>query len=95
MKFFIKVVLALFIVFLSKPTVVALIKKNSTTSLFYSFAEGETFKDLKEIKADAKQYFDNSFFYIKILKNTSIISKNVTSHDTIACEIFLIPPELI
>ena len=48
----------LFIAFLSAPTVVTLIKKNTDTSLFYSFAEEEINKELKEVKAEVKQHFD-------------------------------------
>lgn len=95
MKYFARLVLALFVIFLSTPTVVSLIQKNTDTSLFYSFAEEEIHKQLKEVKAEVKQHFDYPFLDLKIQNNTSIISENLSRHDNVAAEIFSPPPEFI
>ena len=84
----------MFITFLSTPTIVTLIEKNTDTILFFSFNEKEIHKDLKEVKAEVKQQFDYPFINIQ-LKNIAIISKNLVHHDNIASEIFSPPPELI
>lgn len=81
--------------FLSTPTIVTLIKKNSDTSVFFSFAEEEIHKELKEVKAEVKQQFDYPFLDLQIKKNTAIISENLSRHDNVASEIFSPPPELI
>lgn len=95
MKLFSKLLLILFIAFLSTPTVVTLIKKSTDTSVFYSFSEEEIHKELKEVKAEIKQHFDYPFLNLKIKKNTSIISENLSRHDNVTSEIFSPPPESV
>ncbi|MGV3696035.1 hypothetical protein [Flavobacterium sp.] len=95
MKFFARLLLTIFVVFLSTPTVVTLIQKNTDTSLFYSFAEEEIHKELKEIKADVKQHFDYPFLDLKINRKAAIISENLSRHDNVSSEIFSPPPEHI
>ncbi|QBZ98208.1 hypothetical protein [Flavobacterium sangjuense] len=92
MKFFARLILFVFVTFLSTPTVVTLIKKSSDTSIFYSFAEEEIHKQIKEVKAEVKQQFDYPFLDLQI-KNTTIISENLSRHDNVASEIFSPPPE--
>lgn len=93
MKLFSKLLLIVFIAFLSAPTVVTLIKKNANTSLFYSLAEEEIHKELKEVKAEVKLHFDYSFLGLKIKKNTSIVSENLSRHDKVSSEITSPPPK--
>ena len=93
MKLLAKLLLTVFVVFLSTPTVVTLIKKNTDTSIFYSFAEEEIHKQMKEVKAEVKQHFDYPFLDLQIEKNTDIISENLSRHDNVASEIFTPPPE--
>jgi hypothetical protein len=69
MKSVARILMVLFIAFLSMPTIVTLIEKNTDVSLFYSFAEEEIHKDLKEIKADLKQQFDYPSLDSKIKLN--------------------------
>jgi hypothetical protein len=95
MKLFTGLFLILFVAFLSTPTIVTLIQKNTNTSMFYSFAEEEIHKELKEVKAEVKQHFDYPFLNLPIKKNTAIISENLSRHDNVASEIFSPPPELI
>ena len=93
MKLLSRLILITFIAFLSTPTVITLIEKNSDISLFYSFAEEEIHKELKEVKAEVKQQFDYPFLDLKIQKNTAIISENLSRHDNVSSEIISPPPE--
>ncbi|TDP60903.1 hypothetical protein [Flavobacterium dankookense] len=95
MKFAAIIILFLFVTFLSTPTVVSLIEKNYDVSMFYSFAEEETHKELKEVKAEIKQSFDYPFSNATIKENSTIISENLSKHDNVSDEIFSQPPELI
>ena len=95
MKFIASIILILFVTFLSTPTVVSLIQKSTDISMFYSFAEEEIHKELKEVKAEIKQSFDYPFSDTTIKKNSTIISENLSKHDNVSEEIFSPPPELI
>lgn len=94
MKFIARFILIVFIAFLSTPTVVTLIKKSTDISMFYSFAEEEIHKDLKEVKA-LKQCFDYPFTGLEFRPDSKIVSENLSRHDNVAEEIFSPPPELI
>ena len=95
MKFIASIILILFVTFLSTPTVVSLIQKSTDISMFYSFAEEEIHKELKEVKAEIKQSFDYPFSDTTIKENLTIISENLSKHDNVSEEIFSPPPELI
>ncbi len=95
MKLIARFILFVFVAFLTTPTIVTLIEKNTDISMFYSFAEEENNKDLKEIKADLRLNFDYSIVKIVEYQNSTIISENLTRHDNIAEEIFIPPPELV
>ena len=95
MKLLSKLLLIVFIAFLSTPTLVTLIEKNTNISLFYSLAEEEIHKELKEVKAEVKQHFDYPFLDLKINKNSIIVSENLSRHDNVASEIISPPPDLI
>lgn len=92
MKLIAKFTLFVFITFLTTPTIVTLIEKNSDISMFYSFAEEENHK---EIKADLRLNFDYPFMKVVEHQNSKIIFENLTRHDNIAEEIFIPPPELV
>ncbi|MFN3754004.1 hypothetical protein [Flavobacterium sp.] len=94
MKFIASLILILFVAFLSTPTVVTLIKKSTDISVFYSFAEEEIHKDIKEVKG-LKQCFDYPFTELQLHPNSKIISENLSRHDNTTEEIFSPPPELI
>jgi hypothetical protein len=93
MKSISKLLLIVFISFLSTPTLVTLIEKNTDISIFYSFAEEEINKQIKEVKAEIKHHFDYPFLDLQIEKNTVIISENLSRYDNVASEIFSPPPE--
>jgi hypothetical protein len=95
MKLIAKFILFVFVTFLITPTIVTLIEQNTDISMFYSFAEEENHKDLKEIKADLRQTLDYPFLDTVGRQNSIIIFKNLTRHDNIAEEIFIPPPKLV
>ena len=95
MKSVARILMVLFIAFLSTPTIVTLIEKNTDISMFYSFSEEEIHKDFKDIKADIKQHFDYPFIEFKVTTNSKIISENLSRHDNVFEEIFSPPPELV
>lgn len=95
MKLIARFILFIFVAFLSTPTIVTLIEKNTDISMFYNFAEEENHKDIKEIKADLNLGFDYPFIELNSIRDSKIISKNLLRHDNIAEEIFIPPPELI
>ena len=95
MKFVARLLLVLFVAFLSAPTIVKLIEKNTDISLFYSFSEEELHKDYKEIKADLSHEYEFVFVNLSNTTSTKIISENLSSHDNVSEEIFSPPPELV
>ena len=95
MKLIVKFILFVFVTFLTTPTIVTLIEQNTDISMFYTFAEEENHKDLKEIKADLRLTFDYPFMDTVVCQNSIIIFENLTRHDNIAEEIFIPPPKLV
>ncbi len=95
MKFVSGILLFFFVSFLTVPTIVTLIEKNTDISVFYSFSEEEIQKDLKEIKANFKDEFQFVFinWYPKI--KAKIIFESESKHDHVFTTIFSPPPELV
>jgi MinD-like ATPase involved in chromosome partitioning or flagellar assembly len=95
MKLVARLLLVLFVAFLSTPTIVKLIEKDTDISSFYSFSEEELHKDYKEIKADLSHEYE--FVFVDLSSNISvkIISENLSRHDNVSEEIFSPPPELV
>jgi hypothetical protein len=97
MKFAVKIVLFVFILFLSTPTIVSLIEKDTDTSCFYTLSEEE--HSHKEIKVDF--VFDTNCVVFDFLNtalelcSSLILSENLSKHDSITCGIFIPPPDLI
>jgi hypothetical protein len=93
MKFTVKIVIFIFFIFLSTPTIVSLIEKNTDISFFYSAAELEDMhKDVKlEFKFDT---FSFAFFNLPKLSRI-VLSENLSKHDKISSSIFIPPPDLV
>jgi hypothetical protein len=92
MKFATKMVLLMFVLFISTPTIVSVIKKNIDTSYFYSMSEEEL--SHKEIKADFKEH---TYHFVDLSGETSslILFENLSKHDNVAATIFIPPPEQV
>jgi hypothetical protein len=95
MKQLSRLLLFLFVTFLSTPTIVTLIEKNTDISVFYNFAEEEIHKNVKEIKANLNEDAHLVFFDWSQQKNSKIIFENLSKHDNVFSSIFSPPPELI
>ena len=93
MKFTVKLVIFIFFIFLSTPTIVSLIEKNTDISFFYSSAELEDMhKDVKlEFKFDT---FSFAFYNLPKMSNV-VLSENLSKHDNISTSIFIPPPDLV
>jgi len=87
--------LLLFVTFLSTPTIVTLIEKNTDVSVFYNFSEEEIHKNVKEIKANLNVDTSFVFFDWYQQKNSEITFENLSKHDNVFSTIFSPPPELI
>lgn len=92
MNFLVKIVLFLFVTFLSTPTIVGILEEKADMSVFYSFTEEEIHKELNEVKAGPENEFHIAFFPPD--KSTHIKSENLLKHDNVFEEIFSPPPEI-
>lgn len=92
MKLLTKLVLLMFVLFISTPTIVSVIEKNVDTSCFYSMSEEELTH--KEIKA---HFNEHSYHFIDLSGQTSglILFENLSKHDNVASTIFIPPPEQV
>lgn len=95
MKHIARIFLFLFVAFISTPTIISLIQKNTDVSAFYSFNEEEIHKDYKEVKASLKNDYEFTFLEFPNQTSSAIISENLSKHDNVAEEIFSPPPEFI
>ncbi len=95
MKIITRFLLIFFISFLATPTIIAVVKKSTDISIFYSFNEEELHKDFKEIKADLSNKYDFSYVNYSIITSSKIISENLSRHDNVSEEIFSPPPEIV
>jgi hypothetical protein len=93
MKILVQFILVLFVAFLVTPTVVSIIEKKNDVSIFFSLAEEEIHKELKEVKADLKLYYCLNIS--KTVKKLKIISEKLSEHDKVSSIIFSPPPEFI
>lgn len=92
MKLATKLVLLMFVLFISTPTIVSVIKKTVDTSYFYSMSEEEHAH--KEVKA---HFRENTYHFVDLSGQTSslILSENLSRHDNVSATIFIPPPEQV
>ena len=93
MKYIASIFLMVFIAFLSTPTIVSLIEKNTDTSYFYSTSEEEQFH--KEVKAELPVETVYTLAVFQTPTSSLILSENLSKHDNIASAIFIPPPEQV
>lgn len=93
MKLIARLLLLLFIAFLSKPTIVRLIEKSCDTSIIFSMTEEELAK--KEFKVfDYYNELQDVLLISNYNKSSLILSENLSKHDKISVSIFSPPPDL-
>jgi hypothetical protein len=93
MKTAVKIVIFIFFIFLSTPTIVSLIEKNMDISIFYSTAEFEEIN--KDVKSEFKFDTFSIVFFSQPRISSLILSKNLSKHDNIATSIFIPPPDSV
>ena len=93
MKLAAQIVLFIFIVFLSTPTIVSLIKKDKSISVVYSISDEE--KLTKEMNFEIKSFVVNFSLNLPNPSSGIILSENLSKHDKIAFSIFIPPPDFV
>ena len=93
MKIIVRLLLVFFLTFLSAPTIVSLMEKNSDISFIYDNSETEEFQ--KELKTE---FIFGSYAFIVFnpqKKSCKILSNNLSKHDDISKKIVIPPPDTI
>lgn len=94
MKLIARILLFIFIAFLSTPTIVTMIKKSSDTSIFFSFSEEE--HSHKELKAAVYPAILHHEVPMPVyIEKKTIVSENIVKLDNISPSIFAPPPNLV
>lgn len=93
MRFTVRLVLFVFVLFLSAPTIVSVIKSSCDTSYFYSMSEEELTH--KEVKAELHYAYPCEFIAVSGYSSKPVVSGPDDMHDPISARIFIPPPEQI
>jgi hypothetical protein len=94
MKLVARILLFIFIAFLSTPTIVAMIKKSSSAAITINISEEE--KSHKEIKAAVYiDALDHDLSIPVFTESKIILSGNIVKLDNISPSIFAPPPNLV
>ena len=94
MKLVARILLFIFIAFLSTPTIVQAIKKGNNAAVSFSIAEEEVHKELKNVMHHSSILEHEVIIPVYIEKKT-IISENIVKLDNISPSIFAPPPNLV
>jgi hypothetical protein len=93
MKLIARILLFIFIAFLSTPTIVTMMKKSNDTSMFFSFSEEE--HSHKELKAAVyPAILQHEVIMPVYIEKKTIVSENIVKLDNISPTIFAPPPNL-
>ena len=96
MKIIVKIVLFLFVTFLSTPTIIGMIDTKADTSFFYSMCEEEEnhapFNEIKSVQAIQFSFVRHSL--VKLNSLNFVLEHNL-SFANLAHQIFSPPPEII
>lgn len=93
MRFTVRLVLLLFVFFLSTPTIVSVIKKSCDTSYFYSMSEEELTH--KDVKAELHYQYPCEFVSAAGYTSGPVVSRPAAKHDPVSSRIFIPPPERV
>lgn len=92
MKYVARILLFIFIAFLSTPTIVQAIKKGNNTAVSFSISEEEVHKELKNVMHPA--ILEHEVLLPVCIEKKTIISENIVKLDNISPSIFAPPPNL-
>ncbi|NUY79427.1 hypothetical protein HUK80_00850 [Flavobacterium sp. MAH-1] len=93
MRAIVRLVLLMFVFFLSTPTIVSVIKKSCDTSCIFNMSEEELAH--KEVKAELKCYFP---YHLPVAVEETIqpvAAKPIDMVDSFSARILIPPPELV
>ncbi|AXB58666.1 hypothetical protein HYN86_19585 [Flavobacterium fluviale] len=90
MKLLARILLFIFIAFLSTPTIVQAIKKGNSTAVSFSIAEEEVHKELKNVMHPT--ILEHEVIIPVYIEKKTIISENIVKLDNISPSIFAPPP---
>ncbi|OXG04014.1 hypothetical protein B0A79_12510 [Flavobacterium piscis] len=93
MKILARILLFIFIAFLSTPTIVQAIKKGTNTAISFNCAEEEVHKELKSIVHPV--VLEHEVVLPVYIQKKTIVSENIVKLDNISPSIFAPPPNLI
>jgi len=93
MKLVARILLFIFIAFLSTPTIVQVIKKGNNSCVSFSIAEEEVHKELKSIVHPT--ILEHEILIPVYIEKKTIISENIVKLDNISPSIFAPPPNLV
>ena len=93
MKFIARILLFIFIAFLSTPTIVQAIKKGNNTAISFSIAEEEVHKELKNVVHPV--VLEHEVPMPVYIEKKTIVSENIVKLDNISPSIFAPPPNLV
>ena len=95
MKFATKILLLLFVFFLSTPTIVSLLEKEKDISCLYNLDEDEDEVANKECKVTFKVDSVFELIVFESWKSNKILSENLSKYDSITSAIIIAPPEYL
>ena len=93
MKYIARILLFIFIAFLSTPTIVQALKKGNNTAISFSIAEEEVHKELKNVVHPT--VLEHEVLIPVCIEKKTIISENIVKLDNISPSIFAPPPNLV
>ena len=93
MKLVARILLFIFIAFLSTPTIVQALKKSNGATMSISLSEEEVHKELKSVMHHV--ILDHEFLVPVYIQKKTIVSENIVKLDNISPSIFAPPPNLV
>jgi hypothetical protein len=93
MKLVARILLFIFITFLSTPTIVQAIKKSNSATMSISLSEEEVHKELKLVVHPT--ILEHEVLLPICIEKKTIISENIVKLDNISPSIFAPPPNLV
>jgi len=90
MKIVARILLFIFIAFLSTPTIVQAIKKSNSATLSISLSEEEVHKELKSVVHPL--ILEHGILIPVYIEKKTIVSENIVKLDNISPSIFAPPP---
>ncbi|WP_343694972.1 hypothetical protein [Flavobacterium sp.] len=93
MKILARILLFIFIAFLSTPTIVQAIKKGNSSCVSFNFSEEEVHKELKSVVHPL--ILEHEAPLPLYIQKKTIVSGNIVKLDNISPSIFAPPPNLV